>query len=499
MNQPSRLTRDLLVKQFILSRSGRHLPADWPRLDRAGWSVATHPSDGLPIVDVIASCGSRVGWLIGFGVDLEAGLVSDHLGVPAEAADADFATAFERRVYELGGRYLAVLLVDGVARVYPDPCGSLAAVYSDRFEIVCSTTELLPEDEGSENPELADALDIPNRDNWYPFGLTSRHDARRLLPNHYLDLQSWQRIRQWPGAASLMCVPENRVTELEDEIGNSVETFLRSLVESTTVTMALTAGQDSRLLLACCRQFKDRIQFFTDRLPDRSGHVDCHVAHRLARANGLRHRVVRWQESSEEELEEWLFRTGRCVAGRTWRAARTARQIGGGTFKVVGLNGDGLRSLRYMREPDLSREHLTVDDLVGRLKIPVLPQVLDAAREWLDSLPVRDVRLVLDLLFLEQRGGCWGAPQLYGHVAQATHIVGFSHRRIIEGFLRLPVRHRLESRLPSAVIGRRWPELLDWPFNEFTGARAFADRASNPARRFLRNHPRVGRILRLDF
>ena len=115
----------------------------------------------------------------------------------------------------------------------------------------------------------------------------------------------------------------------------------------------------------------------------------------------------------------------------------------------------------------------------------------------MDVLPYRDLPTVLDLLYLEQRVGCWATPQFYGHVTPMSYMVGFNHRRIIESFLRLPFEFRFARNLPDAVIRNRWSELLDLPFNQFTGPWALADQLSNPINEFIRQHPRLKMMLAL--
>jgi len=485
----------VLVKQFVVCQSRELIPDDWSSSEHLGWWVATQPTDGLPVIPITAACGSKVGWLIGYAVDDDDGVLGAELSVPADAGISNFTTAFEQRVYALGGRYVAVLLTQDDARVYLDSCGSLSAVYAERFQTVCSSTALLPEDgDGWENRELAAVLDIPRHDRWYPFGLTPRLDARRLLPNHYLDLESWKSVRHWPKQQTTTAVSNEDIATLIEHIGDSVENLLRHLTEAAPVKMSLTAGRETRMLLACSRPVKDRIEFFTNRHPDRAARMDCHIARKLARISGIEYRIVDWQQASNEELEQWLFRTGRCIAGRTWKAVRTARQNGLGIFDVTGHAGEVGRAA-YWRKSDLSRSNPTVEDLVGRLHLPLDAQILDAGQQWLDALPYRDFPTVLDFLYLEQRVGCWATTQFYGHVAPTSHIVGFNHRRIIESFLRLPVEYRFSRAMHEAVIRSRWQELLDVPVNQFMGIWALVDRLGKPFREFLHQRPRLRKII----
>lgn len=487
----------VLVKQFILCQSRELIPDNWSSSEHLGWWLSTHPSDGLPVIPIMATCGSMVGWLIGYAVDDDDGILGGHLSVPADTGDSNFAAAFENRVYALGGRFVTVLLTQTYARVYLDSCGSLSAVYAERFQAVCSSTALLPEDGGGwENLELATVLSLPHHDRWYPFGLTPRLDANRILPNHYLDLETWQPIRHWPKLSPMIATCEKEIASLIEEIGNNVENLLRHLIEGAPVTMSLTAGRDSRVLLACSKPIRDSIAFYTTKHHDRAGRMDSHLARQLAQASGIQFRIVNWQQASDDELEQWLFRTGTCMAGRTWKAVKTARQMGQDNFEVTGHAGELGRAF-YWRESDLSKDELTVEELVRRLHLPLAPQILDAGQQWLDALPYRDLPTVLDLLYLEQRVGCWATPQFYGHVGPLSYMVGFNHRHIIESFLRLPPAYRFSRDLPNAIIGRRWPELLDLPFNQFTGFWNLVDHLEKPFREFLRQRPRLRKMFAL--
>jgi hypothetical protein len=107
-----------------------------------------------------------------------------------------------------------------------------------------------------------------------------------------------------------------------------------------------------------------------------------------------------------------------------------------------------------------------------------------------DYLPI-----LLDLLYLEQRVGCWAAAQFYGHVGPRSFIVPFNQRRVIDALFHLPYDFRLNDRLAEVAIDATWPALLDLPFNEFTGLEATADRLLAPVRSFGQNHPRVRRLL----
>lgn len=494
--------RSVLVRQFALGRSPRVLPAGWQGDSLRDWHLVTHPECGLPIVPIEDERHSQIGWLVGYPVDSHLGLLRDGWSVPRSGRAERLEADLEEAIYSLSGRFAAVVLLDGLERLYLDPFGSLAAVYSSTQEMAGSTTSVFPggDESGStatrdpSRDALAASLAIPERDHWYPFGLTNRRDVQRLLPNHYLDLQLWESHRHWPKSGEISRVACR--APVVDALVSRVQTLLEHLVASSSVTMSLTAGRDSRMLAACARPLIDRVQFVTTDYHDRAGRMDRKTASSLARRFGLKHRMVPWRDAGADELDLWPYRTGYALAGRTWEAARTARLEGTRGFSVTGHGGEVGRAF-YWREGDLQRDAATVEELVKRLHLPVVDEIVAKGQEWIDQLPADGLPTLLDFLYLEQRMGCWASSMFYGHVAATSTIMPFNRRSIVRDFLSLPPVFRWNGGLTKAVISRRWPEMLDVPFNRFVGLDRILDNCLAPVRRLARNRPRIGRWIPL--
>ena len=89
------------------------------------------------------------------------------------------------------------------------------------------------------------------------------------------------------------------------------------------------------------------------------------------------------------------------------------------------------------------------------------------------------IAIILDLTYIEQRLGCWGGPQHYGHPhSSALRLFPFCHRKIFELMLKLPYEYRQKQELTIDIIRQEWPELLSLPFNSFTGIRAYIEDTS---------------------
>jgi hypothetical protein len=244
-----------LPEQFILCRDARHLPPGWSTHTLRNWHLGHHPS--LPVTPVWAD-GAPIGWMLGYAISGEGVL----LGFETVTLPAGFGTPdnFERWVFSHGGRFAAVLLSEASSEVYVDPIGSLSVVYCPSLETVASTVTVVPrEGDTDELTDLARVVGIP-KDSMYPLQYTPRRNVWRLIPNHLLDLRRWHVARHWPKA---VIPPADDVTHAADEVIERVRLHLTALLAQRPVLLRLTAGRDSRMLLACARPWINRITTFT--------------------------------------------------------------------------------------------------------------------------------------------------------------------------------------------------------------------------------------------
>ena len=292
---------DELIGQFVLAKSRRSIPGNWPVRSNGAWHLGHHPA--LPVMDIRSADSIEIGWLVGYPISPEGQLLTENVECPVSANDGKSSAGFEAWLYEHGGRFAAIYLDSGTSRFYLDPCGSLAAVFCPQQELVASTPALVPYAAGCEdNEELIRALGIPERNNWFPFGCTPRLGVERLLPNHFLDLRAWESVRHWPTGE----LPSDYdVREAASEIATILKRHIAAVARQHPIHMSLTAGRDSRMLLACAREHLDGIAFFTLETPRLSGPMQCQVGRKLAKTFRLRHIVLPFEPASERELEEW--------------------------------------------------------------------------------------------------------------------------------------------------------------------------------------------------
>jgi hypothetical protein len=470
----TRFERSSLDGQFVLGRSPEAVPDGWVVREARKWVLATHPT--LPVHTLRAADGSGIGWLLGFPIDAAGRWVDTDIAFDVGADPP--ASKLEATLYAFGGRFLAVVLTAGMERVYLDCAGSLSAVFAPAHELVVSTPSLIPGSRGREDAiDLIRATGLPTgRDDLsfgLAFGLTSRRGVERLLPNHVLDLRDWSAKRHWPPAPLDDGADPGAVV---DEVARIIERHITAVVAQRPAYLPLTAGYDSRTLLACARARVDEVHLYTLALGDRTAQMDVAVASRLARRHILRYEVVDCEPPGAEEVDAWLWRSGLCVGGaRGWRATRALRRLDPERVELTGAGGEAARA-SYWRDLGGDKLPLTEHVVARALSLPPHPEILARARSWLSTLPASRFMHIVDLVYIEQRLGAWGGVIAYGDAVPAR-LHPFMHRASFAAMLRLPDGYKRSGQFPRDVIASRWPELLIDPFNRIPGWKHYVQRA----------------------
>jgi len=466
-----------LVGQFILGTIGTRVPEGWFSERIGDWILGHHSS--LPVIRLLGDDDRNVGWLLGYPIDGKGKLWGGQevMCLPGLAECPE--SPLEQFIYGFGGRFLVALVSTRQPRIYLDPCGSLSAIYCIHQKIVASTTNLIPYDERTrDRMDLMRDMGIPDNNAEYPLELTPRHNVQRLLPNHFLDLSNWQSLRHWPKHP---LHSEGSVDEAVSEIAAITKKNIAAIVSRGPTYLRLTAGSDSRMLLACARSVADRLELFTVPIPGDDAFIDVGIARKIARRFRLRHFVPRFQEPKQEDLDEYMFRIGFGTGEvRGWMAATMFKQANPAYAQLDG-GICGLERGKYYDISDTESTKVTPERLLKCCNAPSSELTLSPLKRWLDTVPSTDPFHILDLFCLEQRIGGWQGMLPYAEARDpGFQLLPVCHREIITRMLTLPTEYRrlgfLTCRvahvgpapLMKEIIEREWPELLEWPFNKPT-------------------------------
>lgn len=459
--------------QFVLVPASGRPREGFAHREHGGWRLGTCE---LPVVDLRTQDGDVLGWCLGYPV-LDGVLTSDEITVgTSETARVEWP-AVDALYERLAGRFLLVVLATEEPTVVLDAYGSLAAVYSADERVVASTATLI---EAEWDTGLAAVSGFPEQGTWLPFGLTLRQGVRRLQANHALDLRRWRTWRHWlPVPASVDSSPAELAVVVHEHIRSSIG----AVAARNPLELSLTAGRDSRILLACARDFLERTTLFT-LVPDEVDTVDAHLAGRLAGRFDLPHEVLPVVPADPGQLSDWLSSTGHAVGGELWRGHRSLLRLDPGRALLPGTAGEVGRAHTY-RPGDPVEGDVSPQTLLERLRLPAHELYLEHAEAWLGDLPDLPYESTLELAYVEQRLSCWAAPGHYGNQVSRFELAPFASRPLFRAMLGLPLRYRHREQLTTDILRMAWPELLDLPFNRFTGLRGTARATASRVRRLV--------------
>jgi len=432
-----------------------------------GWYLA-HDSR-LLCRRVISADGLAQGFLLGFPITSEGCLLAD-CNLPAFVGEG---LSFIDWLAQLSGKWLAILLTDEEERIYLDPGGSLTAVYCPSMNMVAGTTGLiLYTEETQDRSEFAQQMPIPEAVTMYPIGMTPRHGIERLLPNHSLDLRNWKSRRDWPRAD--LGTTWNTAMAAR-EVAAITRRNITAVAARFPLQLALTAGYDSRTILACARSHLGTAKFFTSVLPSDAAWLDVSVGRRIAKDLGLAHEVIAYEEPDERDKEVWLHRTG-CAVGNnlSYLGMRSAQQLDRSHVYLTGYVSETARDFFGPRmdrlNPAWRTNGIRAENLIALTGAPVRKDALARAEVWLAGQPLREPEHILALFYLEQRVGGWvavlGAP--FADISM-FELWPLNNRRITEIMVTLPHEYRRNVGLNKDIIAQEWPELLRHGFNEPRG------------------------------
>ncbi|QCO58113.1 hypothetical protein EOK75_20350 (plasmid) [Pseudorhodobacter turbinis] len=417
--------------------------------------------DGLQVTHLTDLNGTAVGVLLGFPIDLKARrLINRDWQSPFQlGSDPDAFVSETMRI--LGGRFLWIFRTQSVARIYPDCSAQVPCVFDPAAKQVGSTAYALLETDEYDarfDAALFDELGVDG-EGWFPAGLTAHHGLHRLLPNHYLDLDTWAVQRFWSGPETTAEDPARVVEEIIEIVQAQIEALVNG---PKRVAMALTAGTNTRTLIACARDYIAKIDCMTIIGGDRH-EMDSIVASRIAKDMGLNHIKLDRTNATDKQKELFIKRGGHCNGDSNalyhpsvWPLAETHVFVGGA--------GGEIAYPSTLKATDTIESKVSTAQIIARLGLPRNTTVALALERRLADMGDIDVLTKLGLVYLEDRYAAWYAPQFCCDPT-LLRLAPLLTTRSVELMMQLPAEWRQENRLGHEIIARLWPELAQYPYN----------------------------------
>ncbi len=413
--------------------------------------------------------GTRIGTLHGILLRSWHGdgisIAGDTITVPDSV---DGFGAFERTVLDgLHGSYVILTCPPLGQRLYQDAGGSIPVVFCPESRRLGSSAAMFMDDE-----EYAARFDTRlHRANvagdisgsWITGTLTAHSGVFRLLPNFFLDLETWQARRFWPKVEGF---------RLDMSLGRAINTiapalagFSEAAAREMRIGITMTAGFDSRVLIAASRNVADRVEYFTFGAPGAG--VDQVMAVKISADLGLRHRFVPVIRASGDEKRHWDRLVGDVVRESTRDFFPTLRDLPYDAI-FTGMYGETGRIRLYRQDAStINSAPATAEFVLSRLTLPKDPQVVRNIEEWLAPIAGLPRSAVLDLAFNELRFGSWAMGQGPVQKAMKPALMPMAQRVIQDAFMRMEPTEQGPTALFEAVARRLWPETMDFPVNRY--------------------------------
>lgn len=303
-----------------------------------------------------------------------------------------------------------------------------------------------------------------NPEYWYPGDSSSFKEIIHLLPNHYLDLNTGKSVRYWP-------TNKQNTLSLEECVEKSSD-LLKGLIESAyhrfDLALAISAGVDSRVLLAASKEFSEHILYFTQthqNLTEKG--MDIVVPAKLLPKLSLKHKIIKCPSNMDDEFKNKFKRnvtTARLDKGLiiycSYKCFNPEKvQINGN------VSGIAKCCYRLSKLSKVSGETLAKFAEMGKNTFAI-----KQFEKWLSTTEGIEKRYginILDLFFWEQREGNWAAMTFTeADIANET-FTPYNCRCLLTTLLSVEEKHRMKPKyeLYKKLIMHMWPETLELPIN----------------------------------
>ena len=319
-----------------------------------------------------------------------------------------------------------------------------------------------------EAEKFMDSFGFRSRDEFsWPAAATAFSGLSHLSPNHYLDLGTGRSHRFWPYASIGTMTTGDAAAYLESRMKN----IMRAAAHRYPLAIGLTAGIDSRLVMALSKDIGDNIAFITVRKRNmQDDHPDIAIPKQLCEKHGLKHRVIRAKPGSSPDFAK-LFKDSVFMATDIYGpdAEAIINEIHRMRAVVTGSAGEmGQCFFLNKLSKNMYNGPITASKLARLQSFADESFAIKHFQAWLDDAHKRHDVNLMDLFYWEHSHGNWVAmTQMQFDIAWREIFTPYNCRDVLQAFLSVEQRDRIPPRLLlyKNIISRAWPELLDLPIN----------------------------------
>ena len=435
------------------------------------WHV--HSGESLPTCRLKDIKGRDIGVLLGIAVGPLGLLCETAPFIPLDSKHPQFWKKFEEYIIDVAGRYGFLLTRGRQPRMYTDPVGMIGTVFNKEDRYIAASPLLALKRPVIQNPKYDPSIVLEKGGKYSIFHTVDAH-VKRLMPNHYLDLNTFTEHRFWPKTEDFI-EPEQTRLSLYTDIAARARFNIGAIAAEYECAMPVSGGQDSRLLLAFAKPHLHNIEQVYTHINNYSTRIDDAVGQALCNAVDKKHeshdRRVFSMRRWESKLTRALFNAS---VGYPSNAPQeylngVIKGVKEGSVVLRGHQTDILRAVFVFAQKERWEE---VDWQLERLRIvpradfgqDVVDIFADDFKAWQATLPDNAMEKAADFMFLEvYYNSTVGA--IFPALWRNFYVSPFNSRRLIALSLSFPERVRRKSEPVFDIIHQIAPELSGIPFD----------------------------------
>jgi hypothetical protein len=284
----------------------------------------------------------------------------------------------------------------------------------------------------------------------------------KLLPNHYLNIENHGTerfpLRSPDGISS------------EDEViayaGKVLTGTFKAISQRQNLVQALTAGWDSRILLAASKTVSKALKYFVFNRGHGVDHPDIRIAKNLSEKLGLNFSIIKPPHLNNEFLDS--YKREHIYPRVLTNTQNIQYHYNNKEKNYINLNGNGAEVVRCFY--GYSRRTISKNMLYAFAGYPNNRFIQSEINSWYEEAKVYSKQHnipLIDLFYWEQRMGNWGARYPFEQDIAIEEFSPFNNRSLILALMKINPKERRypDFKFIYKLIQSLWPETLSEPIN----------------------------------
>ena len=457
-------------RQFLLTRSSITIFPDWKHIQVTHYHLYAHPDLEINLIDA----QQKVIVLIGSIFDPFKPEDSNIAILRTIHAKSDSIDNLFKHINRYAGRYALFYQNANDTIIFNDALTLREIFYcKGNNQIICGSQPNFIATYA--NPEIIPRRDVDflefytshSKDSrWNPIykwiGDETYYDGiKHVLPNHYLDIKKIEIKRYWPNEPI-------KPLDFNEAVLRSctfLQGSLKAVAKRHQIMMAVTAGTDSRTLLAASRDISDKIYYFINNEDPIKNHPDIEIPKRIFSRLRIPFHVHAVSNDMDDEFRRIFLNNSFFASDRILRTIYNVyfKNLSG-RVNILGIGEIG--RTRYGKVPKSLNAYALVYKLGYRKGSYVIAQGEKMLSELLPVSKSYGIN-IMTLFYWENTLANWGSTGNSESDIAIEEINPYDSHLLYELFLGVNAKYTKYTNpiLFKEMIHHMWPELMKWPIN----------------------------------